>query len=161
MDAGGWMGIHTVCFILQNRREFREITVSIIVTMVRSGLGERYEIATCRPDPGDVESMQALGRGATRGIVDPLRGRIREQFDPRENPFQSSEERPAGGGYYVGIRAIQGQSVTGVLDLRLCAPIYDRYTRFFDLTWHATNWDCVQSILELSLIHISEPTRPY
>ena len=120
--------------------------------MVRSDLGERYELAICRPGPGDVESMQALDRGTARGIVDPLRGRMREQFDPRENPFQSSEERPAGGGYYVGIRAIQGQSVTGVLDLRLCVPICDRYRCFFDLAWHATNWDCVRGILERGLV---------
>ena len=152
MDAGGWMDIHTVCFILQNRREFRDTTVSRIVAMVRSDLGERYEIAICRPDPDDAESMQAMDRGTSRGIVDPLRGRTREQFDPRENPFQSSDDRPAGGGYYVGIRAIQGQSVPGVLGLRLCVPIYDRYHRFFDLVWHAANWDCVQGILEKGLV---------
>ena len=57
MDAGGWMDIHTVCYILQNRREFLDIAVSRIVTMVRSDLGERSEIAICRPDPEDAESM--------------------------------------------------------------------------------------------------------
>ena len=42
--------------------------------------------------------------------------------------------------------------MAGVLDLRVCVPIYDRYQRFFDLAWHATNWDCVHGILELGLV---------
>ena len=67
MDEGGWMDTHTVCFILQTRRGFRGVNVNRLVAVVRADHGERYEIASCRSDPNDVDSAQALGRGNKPG----------------------------------------------------------------------------------------------
>ena len=149
MDEGGWMDIHTVCFILQTRRGFQDVCVGDIAILIHTSQGERYEVAICRPVPDDEDAVKALGCGADVKDVDPLRGKPRMQFDPRDNPYQSPGDRPAGGGYYVGVRAIQGQSVPGVLDLRLYVPLYERVHPFFDLIWHATHWGNA-----LSLIHI-------
>ena len=85
MDEGGWMDIHTVCFILQTRRGFHDVSANHIVALIRASQGERYEVAICLPVLGDAEASEALGCGTDTKGVDPLRGKQRAQLDPRVN----------------------------------------------------------------------------
>ena len=98
MEEGGWMGIHTVCYILQTRRGFKDVCVGDLVTLIHASQGERYELATCRPVPDDEDATKALGCGADVKDVDPLRGKPRMQFDPRDRPYQSFWRQTGGRG---------------------------------------------------------------
>ena len=146
------MDIHTVCYILHTRYDYEGISVNRLVALIRSTQGERYEIAICKFDPDDRSALAALDDRTGTLNVDPLRSHPRTRLDPRRNPYQSVRDRPSGGGYYVCIRATQGHSVEGVMDLRLYVPIYARFQDDFDLIWHATYWGDLPGILEAGLV---------
>ena len=101
------MDIHTVCCILQHRTgNDPDIDVRKLVGLARASQGERYEIAIYNPDPDDAHADNALDHRTDTQGIDPLAADWR--FDPRDNPYQGRRDRPNGGGYYVGIRAVHG-----------------------------------------------------
>ena len=73
MDAGGWMDIHTVCYVLHIKYDYEGISVNRLVALARSTQGERYEIAVCKFDPDDRSALAALDDRTDTLHVDPLR----------------------------------------------------------------------------------------
>ena len=146
------MDIRTVCYILHTRYEYEGISVNRIVALIRSTQGERSEAAICKFDPDDINALEALDDHTDTQSADPFRSHPRTRFGPRQNPYHFEKDRPSGGGYYVGIRAIQGHSVAGVMDLLLRVPIYARFQDDFDLIWHATHWGNLPGILDAGLV---------
>ena len=51
----------------------------------------------------------------------------------------------------MGIRALQGHSVSGISDIRLHVPLYTRFIRDIAVLWHATYLANVRSILRHGL----------
>ncbi len=152
MDTGGWLDVFRVCQMLQDdlRLDYT-VTVNELYALLKGAEEDkRYELAIARWDEDRDEYVRA-SVARRRDRSNPHYARYYD-INPFKNKHQGPLDIPKGGGVYVGIRAVQGHSIPGVLEDRLMMPISDRYIPMFERLWHATTRPKLSSIIEGNLL---------